>query len=188
MKYVNRNRTKQNVSCLVCCKGRAGNMLSIMSVTEQRSVFHTDYGDCDYRKEPDFQSPSFFFPMKILPLLLHKRLCGSQWYAQPYRTHYCGTTWSTLLLYNHALSNTNLICFTFDPRERSWSSQWVGAVRREIDCWQQRRPFPSPELFTDWEFLMVQTDGKVKTLSCISCCDTECLELYLNSPYVFTVQ
>jgi hypothetical protein len=156
------NRNKENVSCVVSCKGRAST-----SVAEQRNVFPRRLRWMRLQKRIKFLQPPPFFLWKfclycfINAFVVPSRMCNHKEHT------YCGTTCSSLLFYNHALSNTNIICFNSEPRERRRSSQWVRAERLGVDCWQERRFVPSPELFTDWEFLMVRTNRKGKILSCI---------------------
>jgi hypothetical protein len=133
-----RNANKVNMYCAVCCKGRAGDILRGTSVAQQHHVLPRGLLWMRLQQRITFsQLP--FFPMKILSVLLYKCLCGFCSYSQPYGALLLCIACNSLLLYNHALSNTNIVCLNFDRRERSRSSQWVRAVRMWIDCWQERR-------------------------------------------------
>jgi hypothetical protein len=100
--------------------------------------FHADYCECDYSRELHFHS-SLFFLWEFCLYCFINAFVVSVLIRNHMEHSYYGIAWNSLLLYNHALSNTNIVCLSFDRRERSRSSQWVRAVGMGIDCWQERR-------------------------------------------------
>lgn len=120
-----RNTNKESVSYVVCYKWRTDDMLDITYVAEQHCVIRR-------RRLPWMQlqnhflfTAPFFFLWKFCLHCFINAFAISSLLRNHTKDFYSGTTWSSFLLYNHTISNTNVIWFNFERRDSSRSSHWT---------------------------------------------------------------